>query len=119
MILVDTSVWVSHFRRTNPRLQNLLMSESVFCHPLIIGEHACGNLHNRSEILKLFQELPMAKEVTHEEMLAFIEARRLMGKGLSIIDVHLLMSASITQLVLWTEDKALVKASHELKLSYH
>ncbi len=43
MILVDTSVWVSHFREGNAGLATLLTNGEVVCHPFIIGELACGN----------------------------------------------------------------------------
>ena len=51
MVLVDTSVWVSHLRDGNVGLENLLNDGEVVCHPFIIGERACGNLKNRQEIL--------------------------------------------------------------------
>ena len=53
MVLVDTSVWVAHFRDKNADLASLLHSDQVLCHPLVIGELACGNLKQRSEILSL------------------------------------------------------------------
>ena len=89
MILVDTSVWVSHLRNGEIGLTALLNEGHVVCHSFIIGELACGNLKNRSEILSLFQALPMAVQAEHEEVMEFIERHRLMGKGLGYIDVHL------------------------------
>lgn len=90
MILVDTSVWVSHLRDGNVRLDRLLYNGDVVCHPFIVGELACGNLKNRTEILSLLQSLPMAVKAEHEEVLQFIENNQLMGKGLGYIDIHLL-----------------------------
>lgn len=60
MVLVDTSVWVAHLRDGNKRLEALLHESHVLCHPLIIGELACGNLKNRGLILRFLQQLPMA-----------------------------------------------------------
>ena len=119
MILVDTSVWISHLRRHNQRLDNLLGFEFIFCHPLIIGEIFCGNLKDRSLILALLEELPKASVVTHQEALSFIEQYRLMGHGLSFIDVHLLASCQMNGLSIWTEDKPLQKAAQQLQLLYH
>lgn len=116
MILVDTSVWVSHFRRSNPRLEKLLLEEQVYCHPFVIGELACGNLHQRKYILGLLHQLPVAMMAIDLEIFDFIENHRLMGKGLSIIDVHLLASASLSNLSIWTEDKTMLKISQELHL---
>ena len=61
MILVDTSVWIDHLKRGNQRLRSLLQDDQVLCHPFVIGELACGNLHNRSEILHLLEALPGAR----------------------------------------------------------
>jgi len=116
MVLVDTSVWVEHFRQGNIGLINLLNEGQVASHPLIIGELACGNLKNRSQILSLFSALPTVLVAEHEEVLGFIENHRLMGKGLGFIDVHLLASAMLTNLPLWTLDKRLNSTSEALGL---
>ena len=79
MVLVDTSVWVSHFRRKNPRLESLLLNDLVYCHSFVIGELACGNLRNRDEILSLLRELPPTIEATHEDILIYIEKYHLMA----------------------------------------
>ena len=118
MVLVDTSVWVSHLRKDHPHLKQLLLEENVNCHPLIIGELACGDFRNRDEILSLLTTLPQTKIVEHSEILHFIESKKLMGKGLGLIDMHLLASALITNVPLWTEDKALLAAAGSLNLLY-
>jgi hypothetical protein len=69
MVLVDTSVWVTHFRRGEDALKALLEKRRVACHPYIIGELACGDLSNRTEILELLQVLPRATVAEHEEKL--------------------------------------------------
>jgi predicted nucleic acid-binding protein len=118
MVLVDTSVWVSHLRYGGVELEALLDDARVACHPFVVGELACGNLANRAEILALLQALPMSAHVEHEEVLRFIEGHRLMGKGLGYIDVHLLASARLTGVLLWTRDKRLHGASRALGVSY-
>ena len=107
MILVDTSVWVEHFRSGSIGLDAVLHNGHVACHPFIIGELACGNLRNRTPILSLLQDLPTCIRALDEEVMPFIEEHRLMSKGLSYIDIHLLMSARLTGLSLWTLDKRL------------
>jgi len=116
MILVDTSVWISHLRRHNQRLDDLLGFELIFCHPFIIGEISCGNLKNRPSILSLLAQLPKPPIIMHQEVLDFIEQHRLMGLGLGFIDVHLLASCQIAGLSLWTEDKSLHKVAQHLRL---
>jgi predicted nucleic acid-binding protein len=104
VVLVDTSVWVSHLREGKIGLERLLANSEVVCHPFIVGELACGNLKNRPEILALLQTLPAAIQAEHEDVMHFIESHRLMGKGLGYIDVHLLASALLTGVPLWTLD---------------
>ena len=72
MVLVDTSVWVSHLRHGNSRLQKLLQAGRVAIQPFIIGVLACGNINNRTEIISLMQSLPILDVVEHEELLLFI-----------------------------------------------
>ncbi len=118
MVLVDTSIWVHHLRRGNAHLQSLLQEDRVLIHPFIAGELACGHLKNRAEILYLLSALPHATLVEFEEVLHFIETRKLMGKGIGFIDVHLLASAQLSKILLWTEDKGLLKMAADLKLLY-
>ena len=108
MILVDTSVWVNHFRRTDARLVQLLEDGEVMTHPLVIGELACGKLPRRREVLDLFHQLEAAPIAADDEALAFIERHRLMGRGIGYVDVHLLASSLMTSEVeLWTMNKRL------------
>jgi predicted nucleic acid-binding protein len=118
MVLVDTSVWVSHFRDGNVELANLLNEGRVLCHPFIVGELACGNLKDRAVILSLLQLLPMTMEAEHEEVLLFMENNRLMGKGMGYVDVHLLASAVLTGVPIWTFDKKLAYAASSLRVKY-
>jgi predicted nucleic acid-binding protein len=118
MVLVDTSVWVAHLRHGNMGLRALLNKGHGVCHPFIIGELACGSLKNRSEILSLLHALPMATHAEHEEVMQFIENNSLMGKGLGYIDIHLLASAILSKVPLWTLDKKLNQVSLKLGLAY-
>ncbi|MFC2167264.1 type II toxin-antitoxin system VapC family toxin [Acidobacteriota bacterium] len=118
MVLVDTSVWISHLRKGNSQLQVLLMDGKVACHPYIIGELACGNLKNRQEILTLLEALPKTELAGHDEILYFIDQHRLMGKGLGLIDMHLLVSTQLSGVSLWTLDNNLKDAADELNLSF-
>jgi predicted nucleic acid-binding protein len=117
MVLVDTSVWVAHLRWGDIGLEALLNEGHVVCHPFIVGELACGNLKNRSEIISLLQVLPIAVLAEHEEVMRFIENYSLMGKGLGYIDMHLLASAILSKVPLWTLDKKLKRVSLKLGLA--
>jgi predicted nucleic acid-binding protein len=118
VILVDTSIWVNHLRQANPPLQQLLTEGSVVTHPFIIGELACGSLRNRKEILGLMTVLPTAVLANHDEVLDMVESNRLFGKGLGWIDAHLLASALLSRIPLWTLDQHLRTAARALAISY-
>ena len=118
MVLVDTSVWVFHFRKGNFKLGELLNNGQVLCHPFILGELACGNLKNRTVILSYLELLPISIVAEHEEVLSFIENNRLMGKGIGYADVHLLASAVLTGVSIWTIDKKLAQTAENLHLKY-
>jgi predicted nucleic acid-binding protein len=118
MILVDTSIWVAHLRSGNRGLEALLNDGRVVSHPFIIGELACGTLRNRSIILSLLQALPIANQADHEEVLRLIDNYQIMGKGLGYIDMHLLASAILTHIPLWTLDKRLKDISSTLGIKY-
>ncbi len=109
MILADTSVWVAHFRKGGSGLGDLLRQSLVLVHPFVIGELACGNLRNRAQILSDLKQLPAAVLASHEEVLQFIEDRRLWGIGW--IDAHLLASALLSNCQFWTLDTRLNRAA--------
>lgn len=111
MILVDTSVWIAHFRKGSPRLSELLGNGLALAHPFIVGELACGNLRNRTRILSDLQALPCAYFATHEEVMWLIEARKLWGLGIGWIDGHLLASALLSTCRIWTLDQRLLRAA--------
>jgi len=118
MILVDTSIWIAHLREGNKHLEKLLMNAEVVCHSFIIGELACGNLKNREEILSLLQALPAAATIDHTEFLYFLDHNKLMGRGIGFVDVHLLASATLSDIPLWTSDKKLLNVTTELHIAY-
>ena len=97
MVLVDTSVWVDHFRKGNAGLTKLLNEGEVLCHPFIVGELGCGNLRNRDEILGLLVALPEVQVAEQEEALHLVSEHKLHGSGLGWIDVHLLASALLNR----------------------
>ncbi len=119
MVLVDTSVWIDHFRSGHNQLSELLRRGIVVTHPFIIGELACGNLKNRKEIMSLLNALPKANGAINEEVLFFINKNHLFGKGLGLIDMHLLASAIISKISLWTVDARLKAVAAAFKLTYH
>ncbi len=119
MIIVDTSVWIDHFRHTDVRLVNALENEEVLVHPFVIGELACGNLHSRENVLELLRHLPPAPSVTDDEVLRFIDSRSLGGRGIGLVDVHLLASTALQGSArLWTHDRPLASVAERMRLLY-
>ena len=114
MILVDTSVWVDHFRASDAQLVHLLELDEVLIHPFIVGEIACGTLSDRALTLELLNQLPMATVAQPDEVLGYIEGHGLHGKGIGYVDAHLLASAAITGTKLWTRDKRLQTVARAL-----
>lgn len=117
MILVDTSVWVEHLRRGLPRVAALLQEEKVLIHPWVIGELACGNLHNRGEVLELLQGLPAAVVASDREVLLLIEQDQLMGRGIGYVDAHLLAATKLSHCQLWTQDRRLAALAQDRGLA--
>jgi predicted nucleic acid-binding protein len=118
MILVDTSVWVRHFRMGDKKLAGLLEEGEVSCHPDIIGELACGNLKRRSVVLSLLAELPVVPVAENDEVLALLDREKLYGRGLGWIDAHLLASAMLADCPIWTLDVSLKRAAVHLKIDF-
>jgi len=115
LILVDTSVWVDHLRRTDAGLVALLERSAVVMHPFVVGEIACGTLRDRKLVLELLQDLPAAVVATDVEVMQFIERHALYGKGIGYVDVHLLASVALTGGTrLWTRDQRLRQAAAAL-----
>ena len=96
MILADTSVWIDHLRHGDAELTAALQQSLVMVHPFVLGELACGNLKNRSQILSLLESLPMAVMASDAEVRAFIEQHGLMGRGIGYIDAHLCAAARLS-----------------------
>ncbi|MCL2636122.1 MAG: type II toxin-antitoxin system VapC family toxin [Betaproteobacteria bacterium] len=107
-VLVDTSVWVDHFRQRNGALADLLTLDLVMMHPLILGEIACGSPPKRKQTLSDLRSLQQARQASIREVIDFIERERLFGSGCGLVDMLLLASTLMTPgAELWTLDKRL------------
>jgi hypothetical protein len=118
VILLDTSVWVDHFRNSNSTLSELLEREAALTHPFVIGELALGSLRHRELVLRMLSRLPSASVATHEEVLLFINGASLFGRGVGYVDVHLLAAVRLTAgSQLWTLDKRLNDVAAQLGMA--
>ena len=118
MILVDTSVWIEHFRSGDEALAGLLEASEVLAHPFVVGELALGNLRQREIVLEALSGLPCASVAADNEVLRFIGRHALFGRGVGYVDAHLLAAARLTLgAKLWTRDKRLHEVAAELGLA--
>jgi predicted nucleic acid-binding protein len=118
MILVDTSVWIDHFRANDQKLAQLLTQDTVLIHPYVRGELALGNMQQRYIILGLLDNLPQAPVAYADEINFFIEKHALYGLGIGLIDVHLLAATQLSENTkLWTRDKRLLAVAQRLNLA--
>jgi predicted nucleic acid-binding protein len=116
MIVIDTSIWIDNQRNPVHHLEELITTNLVRIHPLVIGELACGFLSNRALFLRLLGNLPQSPRATDPEVLFFIEQHKLYGKGMGYIDAHLLASATLGRDKIWTRDKRLAQIASSLNL---
>lgn len=119
-VLVDTSVWVRHFRRADPVLQSLVSTDRILVHPLIVLEVACGTPPSpRDRTLRDLMSLQQAVGATHGEALALIEKEQLHDSGCGAVDVMLLASTLLTATaLLWTDDRDLNALAHRLGVAF-
>jgi predicted nucleic acid-binding protein len=116
--LVDTSVWIAHFRHGDARLRHLLELRLVLGHAFVIGELACGRIAERATVLRLLRDLPQAVMAEPDEVLVFIERHDLAGAGIGYVDAHLLASAALTPGArLWSGDRQLAAVAERLGLA--
>ena len=121
MVLVDTSVWIRSLANRQPfvsELDRLLGLDQVVAHELVYGELLIGDRGGRRKFLSAYDQIFRANTIPHDEIVAFVRARNLHGRGVGWIDVHLLASAIADGLKLWTDDPRLSALANELGAVY-
>lgn len=119
MILVDTSVWIRFLGNQAPyaeRLDALLDLGEVTGHELVYGELLIGDRGGRAKLLASYEKMHQASLVPHGDVVAFVRARHLHGLGW--VDVHLLASAIVGQLQLWTADRSFAAVASEFGVAW-
>jgi len=119
-VLVDTSVWVNHFRELNQGLIDLLDCDAVLIHPMVVAELACGTPPSRTGTLSSLAALQQSQQASLSEVMDFVEREKIYGQGCGIVDMILLASTLITPgAMLWTLDKRLSSLSEKFGVMYY
>src|SRR6187549_2212463 len=93
-VLVDTSVWIRFLANRAPYAAAL------------------------ADLLADYDRMDRAPLVSHAEVVAFVRERKLNGRGIGWVDAHLLASALVGQVKLWTADSPLAAMATELGIAY-
>ena len=121
MILVDTSVWIRYLANRSPYLEGLkalLVRREVVGHNLVYGELLMGYPGGRHRLLDDYGEMRQATSVPHKEVVDLVEKHRLHGLGVGWIDVHLLASAKLDGIKVWTADPRFHEMARDLGVAY-
>jgi len=119
-VLVDTSVWVDHFRKHNSTLELLMLQDDVLTHPMVIAEIACGTPPSpRLKTLEDLDTLRQVRQASVAEVRDLIERDSLFGMGCGFVDVTLIASTLITPSArLWTKDRRLLELAERYGVAY-
>jgi predicted nucleic acid-binding protein len=121
MVLIDTSVWIRSFSGQEPffgGVDQLAAREEVAGHELVYGELLVGDIGGRQKFLEEYALLRQTPMLPHADVVHFVRARRLHGRGIGWVDVHLLASALVSRSQLWTADPRLARVAAELGVAY-
>lgn len=117
MILVDTSVWIDHLRKSEPKLKKMLENDEVVTHPFIRLELALGSIANREKVLADLALLPQVPIAQVDELFSLVELQKLYRRGIGVTDLHLVASALLDKSIsIWTRDQRLGDIADELGL---
>lgn len=121
IVLVDTSIWIRFLSNRAPyasELDGLLSRDEVSGHEFVYGELFIGDRGGRKQLLANYEQMHQAPAVPHGDVVEFVRDRRLHGRGIGWIDAHLLASALVGRLKLWTIDPRLAVLARELGVAY-
>ncbi|AGS25819.1 type II toxin-antitoxin system VapC family toxin [Rhizobium etli] len=120
MILVDTSIWIDHFRHRDAELSKIIEEDRLLCHPFVIGELALGSLRDRDAVMAFLAAQREAFIATHDEVMTMIDRHLIFSMGIGYTDAHLLASTLLDRRsTLWTRDKRLAAAAQKAGASLH
>jgi predicted nucleic acid-binding protein len=120
VILVDTSIWIDHFRYGDAELRKIIEDDRLLCHPVVIGELALGRLRDRDTVMAFLAAQREAFIATHDEVMTMIDRHSIFSLGIGYTDAHLLASTMLDRRsILWTRDKRLAAAAQKAGAILH
>ncbi len=72
----------------------------------------------RPKLLAGYEQMHQASVIAHSDVVAFARARHLHGREVGWIDVHLLASALVDRLQIWTADPRFATLADQLAIAY-
>lgn len=119
MIVIDTNIWIDHFRGSDPRIAALMTEGSIAQHAFVTGELAMGDLRMRDQTLLMLQSLAQVIPADEKVIYDIINNMQLVGTGLGFVDIHLLAALRESpDLRLWTRDNRLAAQAERLGQNY-
>ena len=121
MVLVDTSVWIRFLANRAPyaaELDALLSRDEVVGHEFVYGELLIGDRGGRKKLLTAYAQMQQTSVVPHRDVVAFVQVRDLHGRGVGWIDIHLLASAIVGRVQLWTADPRFAAVVKEIGIAF-
>jgi len=120
VILVDTSIWIDHFRHNEAELRKIIEDDRLLCHPVVIGELALGSLRNRDTVMAFLAAQREALIASHDEVMTMIARHAIFSMGIGYTDALLLASVLLDRRsTLWTRDRRLAAAAQKAGASLH
>lgn len=119
MILVDTSVWIDHFRGRLSSLQPRLDQGEIMIHPFVIGELLLSGVNRRPDAVAELRQLPLSPTPRADETEALIISESLDGRGVGYVDTVILTAVRLQPGArLWTQDRKLRAVAAEMSVAF-
>ncbi len=111
---MDSSVWIGHFKKADSKLISLLEADEVFLHPFVMQELYLGRPKGKELVFERLGKLPCFSILSDDQFRYFVNRYKIFGKGIGIIDSHLLGSAHLHKVNLYTFDKKLQRLASDI-----
>ena len=112
--IVDSSIWIAHFKKSDKHLISLLEADDVLVHAFVLQELYLGKPKGKDFDFERLAKLPQLPVLTTEEFFLFCDEYKVSAKGIGCVDTHLLASAILHKVEIYTHDKKLQRLYRSL-----